>query len=163
MGNMKALPMLDHVMLWVARVFTALLLLYWALITWGIYTDYDSRLIYEHTHESPYIVEVFIGSAVWALWIFPWIICTWLRPTYITRAVLCFAAGVIVYVLVNDILLNSPLHNSIVSGSLAMEDLVLPTVVLLGSVSLGWVATRPPRRQLKFIAPFTPINLDNPT
>jgi hypothetical protein len=141
---MKALALLDHVMLWMARGFAvtfALFLTYWS---WEICTDTDLQMVYEITHNPhDYIAFAFI-AAYRGIWAFVWLICVWHSPTVITRSILGLSSGILAFWLIKIIALgDSPIHSAIVLGMRPTFDLLaMPVLFILGIAAMAWLAVR---------------------
>jgi hypothetical protein len=118
---MKALQMLDHVMLWVARVFAAYAV-FFALINLG---DRIDRMI---IFGSFFIISI------------SWLVCTWTLSHRWAHRLLGITSTLIA--LIFGALLLQTAHNMDNSD---LTVLILPFVGLVGSSTLLWIACRPPK------------------
>jgi hypothetical protein len=142
---MKALPMLDHVMLWVARAFPFVLLAYIASVIRLTYTDDDTRLIAEYKHQPIFSVGAIIFFAVCLVWDLALIASTWKKPTVVSRTILAISAAFLSYLVVEILAINSPLHTAIALGMpLTIKDFTVPIALILFATSLWRLAVISP-------------------
>lgn len=140
---MKAFQMLDHVLLWVARVFAISTPAFVAYGIWGMYTDDDAQLLYKYDHRPIFSDGDLLFWACCAIWCGIWLICVWHIPTKITRTILGLSAGILAYWVIEILAVNSPIHTSIVLGiPPTIEDLAMPAWLVLVSLSMAWLAIR---------------------
>jgi hypothetical protein len=162
---MKALPMLDHVMLWVARVLTILLFVWSCLLLVNSFTPQYGPF------RNSTSIDLF-SCLLSALWIF----CLWKIHSRVAR----FFLGISSACLLAKALINlvgivwdlaqatDGTHDGVVYwAGLFMSMLIFTSIPLLGLISLIWVSVRPQQKSTgtsRPIAPSShnPVNLVNP-
>ena len=144
---MKMLPMLDHVMLWVARGVAALFLFTGCGALIGV-----QSLPPDYPHKN------LTGLALGIIWVFLLLIGLWYLPNRIVRAFIALSGAVGIVSIGID-------TAEVVEGTWETDPFLFEIMVVsinavfvLCFASLIWVALRPPK---PFSSP-NPVNLVNP-
>jgi hypothetical protein len=143
---MKALPMLDHVCLWIARVFLVVLL--WPLILFQIL---DCLTILENWLQlDPKDYVPVPGSFLFALaslWLILWFLCTKHLQSVITRSCLGLCSRATLVLLTYGIFDQFFISHPIVDDSLSNEiaSILIMLLAEIGFGSMLWAAVRPPK------------------
>jgi hypothetical protein len=152
---MKALAMLDHVMLWVARIFAVSLVPYFVCVTWLAFTDVDLKLVYENTHNLHDYIFTGIQTAFFGALVCAWLICAWRRPTVVSRTVLGLSAAIVLLICLRTLTDDASELRRLSPGDgesthqLAYEDFAKDALFVVGTLSMVWLALCPPRNSLQ--------------
>jgi hypothetical protein len=132
---MKALPMLDHVMLWVARIFTALILATSCIVIW--YCCNSQTLHRFMTHEIVQSVTAIL-----------WLISLWLLYSKIARFCLGLSAAFflvrVAYLAMSRVAELAHINQASLAHIIA-QDILMNGIPLFGFASMIWVAVHPPQ------------------
>jgi hypothetical protein len=141
MTNMKALPMLDHVMLWILRV-VAILFLVQAIA--------QTYYLFRPTIPRPFMTPLWVASHVeFAALLF---VCSWLVSSRILRWILG-GTGIFRLIMLIISVVRFPqayffldlAHLNPHYWYLPLDMLILPLLWLTSDLAMIWVAFRPPR------------------
>jgi hypothetical protein len=150
MTNMKALPMLDHVMLWVARVFLAVLLLPLVVIqVIDSLTILDNWFRADHQNDVPVPGAYFFADV--SLWLVLWLLCIRQMQSGMARICLGLSSSLIflfcIYCAFDEFFVNHVIED-------CLSDKIWGSVILLiaelGFGSILWASIRPPQNSNPF-------------
>ena len=136
---MKALPMFDHVMLWVARLFTTLYPVFLAALFWSTVNNPEVEL------DDDYVIK---GILAFVLFV-AWLVCLWSLRSRVARFCLGLSSGVCLAKTVDSVVFIVPLlrHSFLpYDSNFLAETYLILGIPVVGFASMLWVSIRPPQK-----------------